>query len=68
MYPGHLRLSGHPDAILQSVFYMAIKGSMYLGIGVLPTFAELALVSGEFSVSTNLPGYLSLANVNCAFL
>ena len=68
MAPGHLRLSGHPAAILQSVFYVAIEGSMYLGIGVLPTSAELAPVSSEFSVSTNLPGYVSLANVNFAFL
>tara|TARA_Y100000758_G_scaffold242574_1_gene178530 strand:- start:352 stop:486 length:135 start_codon:yes stop_codon:yes gene_type:complete len=44
MAPGHLRLSGHPAAILQSVFYVAIEGSMYLGIGVLQTSAELAPV------------------------
>ena len=68
MAPGHLRLSGHPAAILKSVFYVATEGSMYLGIGVLPTSAEMASVSGKFSVSSNLPGYVSLAKVNSAFL
>ena len=68
MAPGHLRLSGHPAVILQSVFYVATEGSMYLGIGVLPTSAELAPVSGKFSVSSSLPGYVSLAKVNFAFL
>ena len=50
------------------LFYVATEGSMYLGIGVLPTSAELAPVSGKFSVSSNLPEYVSLAKVIFAFL
>jgi len=68
MAPGNLRLSGHPAAILQSAFYVATEGSMYLGIGVLPTSAKMAPVTGKFSVSSNLPGYVFLAKVNFAFL
>ena len=64
----HLRLSGHPAAYLQSVFHVATESSMNLGIGVFPAFVKLALVSGKFPISSDLPGYVSLAKENFAFL